>query len=116
MNLHCTTNKVAVSSPQYQIVKNIDVILELQRPSEDKKHTYPDIKVSLMCVFFLIHPFTAKRATYLSLQISGNISSIEITLSESQFTMLLGIWKENMLEGPNVLDEDCAYQVLFLIV
>ncbi len=45
MNLRCTTDKVPTSSPHYQIIKDIDVILELQRPSDDKEHTYPEIKV-----------------------------------------------------------------------
>lgn len=85
MNLRCTTDKVSTSSPHYQIIKDIDVILELQRPSDDKEHKYPEIKIS------------------------GNISSIEVSLTDSQFTMLLGIWKENMLEGPNALDDDLAH-------
>jgi hypothetical protein len=45
MNLRCTTDKVPTSNPHYQIIKDIDVILELQRPSEDKEHNYPEIKV-----------------------------------------------------------------------
>jgi hypothetical protein len=106
MNLRCTTDKVSTSSPHYQIIKDIDVILELQRPSDDKEHKYPEIKVYNHTQKHSASSFSGLIASPPLVQISGNISSIEVSLTDSQFTMLLGIWKENMLEGPNALDDD----------
>ncbi len=47
MKLCCTTNEVPESSPNYQVVKDIDAILEVQRAIDDPTFSHPELKVNL---------------------------------------------------------------------